>query len=378
MAVSFQTKAVSKVAPEPTAFLPWDAAKPDGPASRKAAAEKKRNAEYAQRRAQTKKEAIVNVAVFVPLTILFITGIVLTIYFAYERLGPPRAEYDLATISGAEYDAKISFFKASVKVSITLTNVNLVTTRVLSKATAKAYFAPIPGLVLKNGNSAYWEIMDGKQYCQLTGGEGQCVTDGDGNYGPLEKCRVRAVHPLVVSAVQYDVEERQDYVTVKGVAYRDPIRPPRNIDMKVDDYIHWESDVTDVARKFEGFTLCAARIPGIQRSRQPFDYYLGKFKQDQGEGAVIDRDKSVTLKMTARLEHTAIDEGVIPFIEVFNMACRTHRKVPITFVFDKLAVSDTHKVVPAVNVTWQVPCHPSGSPWKQKKRMTRCCLARLP
>ena len=81
--------------------------------------------------------------------------------------------------------------------------------------------------------------MDGKQYCQLSGRDGQCVTDGDGNYGPLEKCRIRAVHPLVVSAVQYDVEERQDYVTVKGVSYRDPIRPPRNIDMKVDDYIYW-------------------------------------------------------------------------------------------------------------------------------------------
>lgn len=138
----------NKVAPEPTEFLPWDlAAKADGPASRKAAAEKKRNAEYAQRRQRNKKEAIVNVAVFVPLTIFFIIIIVTTIYIAYERLGPPVAEYDLETISGAEYSTQINFFKASVKVSITLTNVNLVTTRVLSKATAKAYFAPIPGLV---------------------------------------------------------------------------------------------------------------------------------------------------------------------------------------------------------------------------------------
>lgn len=146
MAVSLQ----NKVSPEPE-ILPWDfEAMANGPEAKKAAEDKKRNAEYNQRREQTKKEAIVNVAVFVPLTILLIIGIILTIYFAYERLMAPSAEYDLKTISGAEYNAEIKFFKASVKVSITLTNLNLVTTTVLSKATAKAYFAPIPGLVCQS------------------------------------------------------------------------------------------------------------------------------------------------------------------------------------------------------------------------------------
>lgn len=89
-----------------------------------------------------------------------------------------------------------------------------------------------------DGNSPYWEIMTGLKFCEFSA-RGRCVTDGDGDYGPLEKCSVRAVHPLVMSAVQYDVEERQDYVTVKGEVYRDPIRPPRNVEMDVDDYIYW-------------------------------------------------------------------------------------------------------------------------------------------
>ena len=74
---------------------------------------------------------------------------------------------------------------------------------------------------------------------------------------------------------------------------------------------------------------------------------------------------SEQLKMTAQLEHTPDDEGVIPFVEVCNcslsicvqartivltrqacaqvfyMACRTHQTVPITFVFDELAVVST-------------------------------------
>lgn len=91
---------------------------------------------------------------------------------------------------------------------------------------------------IADGNSAYWEIMTGKEYCELSA-EGRCVTDGPGFYGNREHCSIRVVHPLTVSAVQYDVEDRQDYVTVKGKAYRDPLRPPRNVDMKVDEYIYW-------------------------------------------------------------------------------------------------------------------------------------------
>ena len=62
-------------------------------------------------------------------------------------------------------------------------------------------------------------IVSGAQYCELSNGN-TCVTDGSGNYHNNERCTVRALEDIVVTAVQYSVENYFDYISIGTHQYR--------------------------------------------------------------------------------------------------------------------------------------------------------------
>ena len=43
------------------------------------------------------------------------------------------------------------------------------------------------------------------------------MTDGEGQYGSGESCRVKALRPLVLTTVQYEVETGFDFISVGEV-----------------------------------------------------------------------------------------------------------------------------------------------------------------
>ena len=98
---------------------------------------------------------------------------------------------------------------------------------------------------------AFWRIVNGANFCEIVDG-GRCVTDGPGNYGNNERCAVKALRPLFLTAVQYDVEQTHDYVTVNMIPY--PGSGPQAVRMNEGARWVWESDsfITDL-----GFKFCA-------------------------------------------------------------------------------------------------------------------------
>ena len=83
------------------------------------------------------------------------------------------------------------------------------------------------------------------------------MTDGSGNYGSREKCRVIARRPFFVYTKQYDVERNSrnralDYLTVNGVQYKNS--PPNGVKMGKGAALQWYSDGSQVAA---GWKVCA-------------------------------------------------------------------------------------------------------------------------
>ena len=102
---------------------------------------------------------------------------------------------------------------------------------------------------------AYWQIVTGSRYCEITDG-GRCVTDGEGDYGNNERCEVRALRRLFLTAEQYDVQACCDYLTVNGFVYNN-IKGgpgPQAVIMNSGDTWLWQSDT---AINAQGFKLCA-------------------------------------------------------------------------------------------------------------------------
>ena len=105
-------------------------------------------------------------------------------------------------------------------------------------------------------STGYWQVASGSNYCQIVDG-GRCVTDGSGNYGSGEKCRVIARRPFFVYTKQYDVERGSggrayDYLTVKGIQYENS--PPNGVKMKSGAALDWYSDGSQAAA---GWKVCA-------------------------------------------------------------------------------------------------------------------------
>ena len=70
--------------------------------------------------------------------------------------------------------------------------------------------------------------------------DGRCVTDGQGEYGAGESCRVKALRPLVLTTVQYEVERGYDFVSVDGTAFRGE-SGPSEVKMDTDSELVWSS-----------------------------------------------------------------------------------------------------------------------------------------
>merc|ERR1719201_872522 len=97
----------------------------------------------------------------------------------------------------------------------------------------------------------FWSVLSGEQYCEVVDG-GRCVTDGGGKYGNNERCRVKALRPLEINAMQYSVESRHDYVTVAGIQYIN--KSPNGVYLEPGSVLEWRSDQNTVR---DGFKLCA-------------------------------------------------------------------------------------------------------------------------
>ena len=101
--------------------------------------------------------------------------------------------------------------------------------------------------------SSMWNITFGEVYCDIVD-RGRCVTDGPGDYGARERCEVEALVPLRLTAEQYDIEERFDYVTVEGEpgnSYK--YKGPKAKFMSAGEKWVWTSDGS-VSR--QGYKLC--------------------------------------------------------------------------------------------------------------------------
>ena len=101
-------------------------------------------------------------------------------------------------------------------------------------------------------------ITEGSQYCQLAAGSlgpNTCVTDGSGNHGNNERCTVRTLRNIYVTATEYQVESCCDYVTIGGTQYHGAENAPQGVYMPAGSTFSWRSDfsVGD-----GGFTICSS------------------------------------------------------------------------------------------------------------------------
>ena len=107
---------------------------------------------------------------------------------------------------------------------------------------------------------AYWQVVSGSEFCHITD-NGRCVTDGQGQYGNQESCRVMALRPLSLTTTQYSVEYNYDHLTVGGVRF-DNGHGPQGMKLPAGSDLVWKTDGSAVGA---GFTVCAspATIGGL-------------------------------------------------------------------------------------------------------------------
>ena len=100
---------------------------------------------------------------------------------------------------------------------------------------------------------AFWHIASGANYCEIVD-DGRCVTDGPGDYGPNEFCKVMALKPLILSATSFHVEAVHDFVQIDGLKYDN--FGPKEIPMAKGAIWTWQSDDS---QNRAGFTICAKK-----------------------------------------------------------------------------------------------------------------------
>ena len=103
--------------------------------------------------------------------------------------------------------------------------------------------------------AGYWQVVSGAEYCEIVDG-GRCVTDGAGNYGSGESCRVIAHRQFYVYTMQYDVEGCCDYLQIGSTKFK--TRGPHGLKVDPGTSIYWSSDgsVQD-----KGWKICASETP---------------------------------------------------------------------------------------------------------------------
>ena len=101
----------------------------------------------------------------------------------------------------------------------------------------------------------YWELTSGSQYCEIVDG-GRCVTDGAGDYGPREICRIDAQRQFYVYTEQYEVDGCCDYLQIGCTKFK--TRGPHGVKVAQGTPIYWSSDgsVQD-----KGWKICASETP---------------------------------------------------------------------------------------------------------------------
>ena len=99
--------------------------------------------------------------------------------------------------------------------------------------------------------SKFWKVESGFQFCEIVA-DGRCVTDGFGNYGNHESCTVKALQPLILTTVQYDIQSRNDYITVGGARYE--YSGPAQLKVAKGTELTWRSDGSSTNG---GFKVCA-------------------------------------------------------------------------------------------------------------------------
>ena len=67
------------------------------------------------------------------------------------------------------------------------------------------------------------------------------MTDGEGQYGSGENCRVVALRPLVVSTRQYAVEMGFDFLTVGSTEFKGLLGPDK-VKLDTGAALVWSSD----------------------------------------------------------------------------------------------------------------------------------------
>ena len=67
------------------------------------------------------------------------------------------------------------------------------------------------------------------------------MTDGDGDYGNSEECRIKALRPLVATATEFDTEENYDFLTVAGTQYSGS-DGPQGLPVDAGAELVWKSD----------------------------------------------------------------------------------------------------------------------------------------
>ena len=110
---------------------------------------------------------------------------------------------------------------------------------------------------LANADSLFfWEIVSGAEFCQIVDG-GRCVSDGGGDYGPSENCKVQALRPFAATATEFDTEAGYDILTVAGTEYYGS-EGPQGLPVDAGAELVWTSDDSEFG---SGFKVCAVE-PG--------------------------------------------------------------------------------------------------------------------
>ena len=120
--------------------------------------------------------------------------------------------------------------------------------------------APVP-------SGQAWTILSGAQFCEITD-LGRCVTDGVGQHGNLESCRVRANHNLYATATYFVTEPYFDFIELGGYRYSGTGvgAGPQNAQMASGDTFRWYADFSIT---YGGWTICAYEEYQAQPSPPP-------------------------------------------------------------------------------------------------------------
>ena len=86
---------------------------------------------------------------------------------------------------------------------------------------------------------------------------GRCLSDGEGDYGNVESCTIKALRPLILTATEFDTESSHDTLTIAGTAYSGS-DGPQGLPVDGGAELAWSSDGSVVRA---GFKVCASE-PG--------------------------------------------------------------------------------------------------------------------